>query len=77
MLQSLNLGAADDTSSENQTPCNIYQENMYRVECVEQIFEVSDPAASLMIVEIKKQKAGEGVIFCTEKADLDKACHNV
>lgn len=50
---------------------------MYRVECVEQILEVPNPGASLMVVEIKKHKAGEGVIFCTEKADLDKACHNI
>ena len=50
---------------------------MYRVECVEQILEVPNPGASLMVVEIKKHKAGEGVVFCAEKAQLDKACHNI
>ena len=50
---------------------------MYRVECVEQILEAPNPGASLIVVEIKKHKAGEGVVFCAEKAQLDKACHDI
>ena len=61
----------------HQTSKHIDQENMNRIKCIEKVLQISNIPASLMVIEIKKQKAREGIVLCTEETQLDKARYNV
>jgi hypothetical protein len=53
VLQSPKAGAAEDVSTVHQTSKHIDQENMHRIKCIEQVLQISNPSASLMVVEIE------------------------
>lgn len=50
---------------------------MHRIECVEEILQATNIFASFMVVEIKKHKGWQSVVFGTEKAELNVACHDI
>lgn len=50
---------------------------MYGVECVESIFQLSQPSASFFVVEINEDKCGKCQIFCAEAGKEKISCNKI
>ncbi len=66
-----------DVLPEDQTPCNIYQENVHRIEGIEKIFKITKVFAPFMVVEVQKRKGWQSVVLGTEKTELDISGYNI